>query len=100
MKQFSKNASLFHELKPVFNWLIFYPRWPRILTPLLITDLLARFTDEDERQVDELFFACQIELERLCKASLLFVSAAPRPPLERLGFALQQITHALEYGRA
>jgi hypothetical protein len=69
-------------------------------TPLLITDLLARFNDEDQRQVDALFFACQIEMERLCKASLFFVSATPRPPLERLGFALQRITHALAYGSA
>jgi hypothetical protein len=67
-------------------------------TPLLIMDLLARFNDEDERQIDELFFTCQIEMERLCKATLLFVSATPRPPLERLGFVLQRITHTLEYG--
>jgi hypothetical protein len=64
--------------------------------PLLVTDLLARFKDEDERQVDELFFACQVELERLSKAGLVIVSATPKPPLERLGFVLQRVTQALE----
>jgi hypothetical protein len=68
-------------------------------TPLLITDLLARFSDEDDNQVDELFFACQIELERLCSATLLFVNATPRPPLERLDFVLRRITHTFEYGQ-
>lgn len=61
-------------------------------TPLLVTDFLARFNDEDDTQVDELFFACQVELERLCQETLVFVSAAPRPPLERLGYVLQRIT--------
>jgi len=64
--------------------------------PLLVTDLLARFKDEDESQVDELFFACQMELERLSKTGLVMVSATPRPPLERLGFVLQRITQSLE----
>jgi hypothetical protein len=64
--------------------------------PLLVTDLLARFNDEDDNQVDELFFACQVELERLSKTGLVLVSATPRPPLERLGFALERITHKLD----
>lgn len=64
--------------------------------PLLVTDLLARFKDEDENQVDELFFACQVELERLSKTGLVMVSATPRSPLERLGFVLQRVTHILE----
>ena len=64
--------------------------------PLLVTDLLARFKDEDERQVDELFFSCQMELERLSKTGLVIVSAKSRPPLERLGFALERITHKLD----
>ena len=55
---------------------------------------LARFSEEDDNQVDELFFACQIELERLSKTALVIVSATPRPPLERLGFVLQRITQA------
>jgi flavin reductase (DIM6/NTAB) family NADH-FMN oxidoreductase RutF len=46
-------------------------------------DLLARFKDENERQVDALFFACQVELQRLSKTGLVIVSAKPRPPLER-----------------
>jgi hypothetical protein len=64
--------------------------------PLLVTDLLARFKDEDENQVDELFFACQVELERISRTSLVFISAAPRPPLERLGLVLARITHNLD----
>jgi len=64
--------------------------------PLLVTDLLARFKDEDDRQVDELFFACQVELARLSKTGPVIVSAKPRPPLERLGFALERITHKLD----
>jgi hypothetical protein len=64
--------------------------------PLLVTDLLARFKDEDARQVDELFFACQVELARLSKTGLVIVSAQPHPPLERLGFALARITHQLD----
>ena len=55
-----------------------------------------RFGEEGDDQVDELFFACQIELERLSKIAPVIVSATPRPPLERLGFALQRITQALE----
>jgi hypothetical protein len=66
--------------------------------PLLVTDLLTRFGEEGDDQVDELFFACQIELERLSKIAPVIVSATPRPPLERLGFALQRITQALEIG--
>jgi len=64
-------------------------------TPLLVTDFLRHFTEEDDDQVDELFFACQIELERLSKTSLVFVSATPRPPLERLGYVLERITCAV-----
>jgi len=64
--------------------------------PLLVTDLLARFGEEDDNQVDELFFACQIELERLSKTAVVIVSATPRPPLERLGFVLQRVTQSLE----
>jgi len=60
-------------------------------TPLLVSDLLAKFYDEDERQVDELFFACQVEMQRLSKHCLVFVSANPRPPLERLGYVLSRI---------
>jgi len=65
-------------------------------TPLLITDMLARFKDEDDDQVDELFFACQIELERLSKETLVFVSANIHPPLERLEHVLARITHNLD----
>ena len=65
--------------------------------PLLVTDLLARFKDEDEYQVDELFFACQVELERLSKVGPVMVSATPRPPLERLGLVLQRVTQALDF---
>ena len=61
-------------------------------TPLLVTDFLARFNDEDQTQVDELFFACQIELQRLSRASLVFVSATLRPSYEKLGNALKRIT--------
>ena len=46
--------------------------------------------------MDELFFAYQVELERLSKAGLVIVSAKPGPPLERLGFALERITHKLD----
>jgi len=67
--------------------------------PLLVTDLLVRFSEEDDDQVDGLFFTCQVELERLCKEALVFVSATPRPPLERLGYVLQRVTHQLDaYG--
>jgi len=66
-------------------------------TPLLVSDLLARFYDEDDRQVDEIFFKCQVELQRLSKDSLVFVSANPRPPLERLGHVLDRITRQLDY---
>jgi len=66
-------------------------------TPLLVSDLLARFYDEQERQVDELFFTCQVELQRLSQDCLVFVSADPRPPLERLGHVLDRITRQLEY---
>jgi hypothetical protein len=64
--------------------------------PLLITDMLARFKDEDDDQVDELFFACQVELERLSKETLVFVSANTHPPLERLEHVLARITHRLD----
>jgi hypothetical protein len=65
-------------------------------TPLLVTDLLSRFYDEEHAQVDELFFACQVELQRLSKDCLVFVSADARPPLERLGHVLDRITKPLE----
>ena len=61
-------------------------------TPLLVTDLLSRFYDQADRQVDALFFACQVELQRLSKHSLVFLGAEARPPLERLDNALRRIT--------
>ena len=64
--------------------------------PLFVSDLLSRFQDEDERDVDRLFFACQVELQRLSLGELVFINATPRPPLERLGFALARITTPLE----
>jgi hypothetical protein len=66
-------------------------------TPLLATDLLSRFYAEDDHQVDELFFKCQIELRRLSQDCLVFVSANPKPPLERLGHVLDRITRQLDY---
>jgi len=66
-------------------------------TPLLVTDLLSRFYDEDDRQVDELFFKCQVELQRLSQDGLVFVSANPKPPLERLGHVLERITLQPDY---
>ena len=65
-------------------------------TPLLVSDLLAKFYDEDERYVDELFFTCKVELQRLSKHSLVFVSANPRPPLERLGYVLSRMARDLD----
>jgi len=65
-------------------------------TPLLVSDLLSRFYDEEERHVDQLFFACQVELQRLSKDGLVFVNANPRPPLERLGHVLARITRGLD----
>jgi hypothetical protein len=65
-------------------------------TPLIVSDLLARFYDEEERHVDELFFACQVELRRLSKHSLVIVSANPRPPLERLGYVLSRMARDLD----
>jgi len=65
-------------------------------TPLLVSDLLARFHDEEEHHVDELFFTCQVELQRLSKAALVFVSADPRPPLGRLGHVLSRTTREVE----
>jgi len=64
--------------------------------PLLVTDMLSRFNDEDDDQIDELFFICQVELERVSKAALVFVNAAPRPPQERLGCVLARITQELD----
>ena len=61
-------------------------------TPLLVTDLLRRFYDQADRQIDALFFACQVELQRLSKHSLVFLSAEARPPLERLENVLRRIT--------
>jgi hypothetical protein len=69
--------------------------------PLLVTDLLSRFYSEADqqadRQVDQLFFTCQVELQRLSQDSLVFVSANPKPPLERLGYVLDRITRQLDY---
>ncbi|MBL6982853.1 MAG: hypothetical protein ISR58_16895 [Anaerolineales bacterium] len=65
-------------------------------TPLLVSDLLARFYDEEDHHVDELFFTCQIELQRLSKTALVFVSADPRSPLERLGHVLSRTTREVE----
>lgn len=64
--------------------------------PLFVSDLLSRFPDEDERDVDALFFECQIELQRLSQNMLIFISATPRPPLERLGYALSRITREID----
>ena len=66
-------------------------------TPLLVTDLLARFYDEDDRQIDQLFFTCSVELQRLSQDGLVFVSANPKPPLERLGHVLDRITLQPDY---
>lgn len=69
-------------------------------TPLLVSDLLSRFYAEADhqadRRVDELFFQCQVELQRLSQDSLVFVSADARPPLERLGHVLARITRQME----
>ena len=65
-------------------------------TPLLVSDLLARFNDEENHHVDQIFFACQVELQRLSKTGLVFVSAHPRPPLERLGHVLDRTTRQVE----
>jgi len=64
-------------------------------TPLLVSDLLSRFYDEADRQVDQLFFTCQVELQRLSQDCLVFVSAKARPPLERLGRVLARITRQI-----
>ncbi len=64
-------------------------------TPLLVTDLLSRFYDEEERHADQLFFTCQLDLQRLSQDCLVFVSAKARPPLERLGHVLTRITRDL-----
>ena len=66
-------------------------------TPLLVTDLLSRFYSKEDRQVDQLFFTCQVKLQRLSQDSLVFVSANPKPPLERLGYVLDRITRQLDY---
>jgi hypothetical protein len=64
--------------------------------PLLVTELLARFKDEDDSQVDELFFACQVELQRLSKGTLVFLSTKTYPGLERLEHVLARITRQLD----
>jgi hypothetical protein len=70
-------------------------------TPLLVSDLLARFADEMlRRRRDPLFFACQLELQRLSEHARVFVSAQARPPLERLGMALARNTRELIYSSA
>ena len=67
--------------------------------PMLVTDILARFKDEDDGQVDELFFACQVELQRLSKETLVFLSTKTSPGLERLEHVLARITHQLDDNR-
>ena len=67
--------------------------------PLLVTDMLARFKDEDDSQVDELFFACQVELQRLSKETLVFLSTKTYPGLERLEHVLARITCQLDEDR-
>jgi hypothetical protein len=67
--------------------------------PLLVTDMLARFKDEDDNQIDELFFACQVELERLSKETLVFVSTKAYPGLERFERVLMRITRQLDDDR-
>jgi len=68
-------------------------------SPLLVSDLLSRFYAEADsqadRHVDQLFFACQVELQRLSQDSLIFLSANPKPPLERLGRVLGRITRQI-----
>ncbi len=66
-------------------------------TPLIVSDFLSRFSDEDERQVDNLFFQCQVELQRLSQSALVFISAKQRPPHERFWHALNRITHPIEF---
>jgi len=65
-------------------------------TPLIVSDLLSRFSEEDKRQVDNLFFQCQVELQRLSQSSLVFISAKARPPYERLWHALNRITQPID----
>ena len=67
--------------------------------PLLVTDILARFKDEDDNQIDELFFACQIELQRLSKETLVFASTKSYPGLERFEHVLARITRQLDEDR-
>ena len=67
--------------------------------PLLVTDMLARFKDEDDDQVDELFFACQVELQRLSKGTLVFLCTKTYPGLERLEHVLARITYPLDEDR-
>lgn len=66
-------------------------------TPLLVSDLLTRFYDEEAHHIDELFFTCQVELKRLSQDCLVFISASPRPPLERLGHVLTRITRKVDF---
>jgi len=70
-------------------------------TPLMVTDLMSRFyaeaDHEADRQIDQHFFTCQVELQRLSQDCLVFVSAKVRPPLDRLGHVLDMITHQLDY---
>jgi len=87
---------LFSRAETCTQFLDFLSHLSRMSAPLLVTDMLSRFNDEDERQVDELFFACQVELQRLSKDELVFVTARARPPLERLGYALSRITQLVE----
>jgi len=74
-------------------------------TPLLVSDLLARFYDEAvhqaahqaDRHVDELFFTCQVELRRLSQDCPVLLSADARPPLERLGHVINRITCKIDF---
>jgi len=69
-------------------------------TPLLVSDFLSRFYAEADRQVDrhvdQLFFACQVELQRLIRDCPVFLSANPKPPLERLGRVLARVTRQID----
>jgi hypothetical protein len=66
-------------------------------TALLITDLLARFYDEeDERHAVEMFQLCMEDIRRLKQYTPVVISAAPRPPLERLGRVLERAADEVE----
>jgi len=92
-----KEAITFSRAETCLQLVDFLSEMDAQTTPLLVSDLLARFYDEEARQVDELFFACQVELERLSQDCLVFISANPRPPLERLGYVLTRIARQLDF---